>query len=85
LHAILGLACCHLDAVNGTRHSEAEALEHRLEAIRYLSVLLEMEKDGMLQAEDQDVVLATINVLVLHDVCWNFSSLLSHILLFPSC
>jgi hypothetical protein len=54
--------------VNGTRASEAEALEHQLKAIRQLSMLLEMEKDGMLRAGDQDVVLATINILVLHDV-----------------
>lgn len=48
---------------------KTEALKHRLEAIRNLGDLLADEREKLLPPSDRDVVLAIINILVLHDVC----------------
>ena len=47
---------------------KTESLKHRLEAIRCLGDLLADEREELLPASHQDLVLAIINILVLHDV-----------------
>ena len=70
LHAILGLASCHLGITGDLiGYYKTEALKHRVEAIRCLAELLADERERLLPASHRDVVLAIINILVLHDIC----------------
>ena len=72
LHAVLGLATCHMDAFAGDKPlHHAEALEHRLHAIQSLSSLIMDDRNGSLQEAEENFLLATILILVLHDVSEN--------------
>ncbi|RDW87738.1 hypothetical protein BP5796_03432 [Coleophoma crateriformis] len=72
LHAVLGVSATHRDISRGTKGKlEAEALEHRLQAILSLSKLLEGERERQLKPSEQDALLAIINILVLHDLTEN--------------
>lgn len=65
LHALLGLTSCHMLAGRPSSRHETEAIEHRLEAIRWLSTMLSFQESG---GTNDDVPIATILMLVLHDV-----------------
>ena len=70
LHALLGLTASHMQVSHPSSSTlKTEAIEHRLEAIRHLNNMLSYQE--MLSAGDasDDVALATILILVLHDVC----------------
>ncbi|RDW95119.1 hypothetical protein BP5796_00882 [Coleophoma crateriformis] len=71
LHAILGLAACHMNT-SGQQHtlpSQTEALKHRLEANRCLKLLLAEEAKELLQPSNVDVILAILVILSFQDVC----------------
>ncbi|RDW88299.1 hypothetical protein BP6252_00331 [Coleophoma cylindrospora] len=71
LHAILGLAACHMNT-SGQQHilpSQTEALKHHLEANRFLKLLLAEEAKDLLQQSDVDVILAILVILSFQDVC----------------
>lgn len=68
LHAVLGLTARHMQAAHISDNSETEALEHRLEALRYLSLMLWQEEVTAPGRSDEDLPLATILILLLYDV-----------------
>lgn len=80
LHALLGLVLCHMQASDPhiQQTDQAEALEHRVSAIRSLSSLLARGTDTSLDGMAEDVQLATILILVLHDVSLDFLADLVH-------
>ncbi|OLN88087.1 hypothetical protein CCHL11_00006 [Colletotrichum chlorophyti] len=71
LHAVLGLAACHLNlSPSGSNHVDmAVALQHRVSALNFLSSLLIKEEVHRLDATEEEAVLAIILLLVLHDIC----------------
>lgn len=70
LHAVLGLAACHmtLSPYGVEQVDMATALQHRVAALNALSSLLIKEEIYGLAAAEEDAVLAIILLLVLHDV-----------------
>lgn len=70
LHALLGLSACHL--YTSKRNTSAEcsntALRHRVAAIRTLGSLLEQEGVSQLTHAQEESVLATVLLLIFHDV-----------------
>ncbi|KAK2756033.1 hypothetical protein CKAH01_17207 [Colletotrichum kahawae] len=71
LHAVLGLAACHmsLSTCGVEKVDMATALQHRVAALNALSSLLIKEEIYGLLAAEEDAVLAIILLLVLHDIC----------------
>ena len=69
LHAVLGLSECHLAASrNNEKAHKAEAIEHRIAAIHFLSAGLRLYKKGTLSNLEETTLLAIILILLLHDV-----------------
>lgn len=70
LHAVLGLVACHLrSSRRDMRKSiEADALSHRVAALRVLGSLLTREEVHGLKADEEEAVLAIILLLIFHDV-----------------
>ncbi|KZL77619.1 C6 zinc finger domain protein, partial [Colletotrichum tofieldiae] len=71
LHAVLGLAACHLhlSPSGAARVDMATALQHRVAALNVLGSLLIKEEVQGLTANEDEAVLAIILLLVLHDIC----------------
>ncbi|KAL2288758.1 hypothetical protein FJTKL_03425 [Diaporthe vaccinii] len=71
LHAVLGLVACHLRSSRRdmTKATEADALSHRVAAIRILGSLLAQEEAQGLKAAEEEAVLAMILLLIFHDIC----------------
>ena len=69
LYAILGLSACHqgIQQKNKEMH-ENEAVRYQLNAIRALAALLMNDGKSVLSEGEQDALLATIQILILHDV-----------------
>jgi ABC-type antimicrobial peptide transport system permease subunit len=73
LYAVLGLTICHLVASGGGKKlHHIEALEHVVNAILSLSSLMD-DRNVSLQENRENILLATILVLVLHFVSEKFS------------
>ncbi|KAF7586745.1 hypothetical protein BBP40_008388 [Aspergillus hancockii] len=70
LYAVLGLSASHLGQIAGnqTMH-EATAVEYRMKAIRALSEEIRRSQASTLLEDEQDAVLAIIQILLLHDIC----------------
>ncbi|KAK2007827.1 C6 zinc finger protein [Colletotrichum eremochloae] len=70
-HAVLGLSACHLhlSPSGAARVDMATALQHRIEALAILSSLLTKEESQGLTTTEDEVVLAIVLLLVLHDIC----------------
>ncbi|GAB1193863.1 hypothetical protein APSETT444_003098 [Aspergillus pseudonomiae] len=69
LYAVLGFSASHLGQLTGnqTMH-EATAVEYRMKAIRALSEEIRRSQALTLLEDEQDAVLAIIQILLLHDV-----------------
>lgn len=69
LYAVLGLSASHLGKLtdNATLH-DTTAVEYRLRAIRALSKEIRRSQSETLLEDEQDAVLAIIQILLLHDV-----------------
>ncbi|GKZ18780.1 hypothetical protein AbraIFM66951_009482 [Aspergillus brasiliensis] len=69
LYAVLGLAASHLGRITGDEFlHEATAVEYRMKAIRALSEEIRKSQRTSLLEDEQDTVLAIIQVLLLHDI-----------------
>jgi len=71
LEAVLGLSACHMmnrDPEANARMFTA-AIEHRLSAFQALGVLLLKEESSGLSEMEEEVALAIVLTLVLHDIC----------------
>lgn len=69
LYAVLGLSASHLGQVsNNKRLHEEDAVEYRMKAIRALSEEIRKSQNITLPEDEQDAVLAIIQILLLHDV-----------------
>lgn len=70
LSAILGLSACHLALQERQRSSPLAtlALEYRLTALQSLGALLLKEEVYGLNDQEEEITLATVLTLVLHDV-----------------
>lgn len=69
LYAILGLSACHQGIQrNDKEMHDNEAVHYQLKAIRALAALLNKDRNSMLSEVEQDALLATIQILILHDV-----------------
>ncbi|KAL0935800.1 uncharacterized protein CTRU02_208014 [Colletotrichum truncatum] len=71
LHAVLGLAACHLNLspYRADHVDMTTALQHRVAALNVLSsLLIKEEVYGLVPAEEESV-LGIILLLVLHDIC----------------
>lgn len=70
LYAILGLSASHLGKLTGNMSLyEEAAVEYRLRAICALSEeIRKSQGPNFLHEDEQDAVLATIQILLLHDV-----------------
>lgn len=70
LHAVLGLVACHLRSSKRDmrKATEADALCHRVAALRILGSLLAQEEVQGLKAAEEEAVLAMILLLIFHDV-----------------
>jgi hypothetical protein len=71
LQAVLGLSACHMmnrDPEANARMFTA-AIEHRLSAFQALSALLLKEESAGLSEIEEEVALAIVLTLVLHDIC----------------
>lgn len=70
LHAVLGLVACHLRSSKRDmrKATEADALSHRVAALRSLGSLLAQEEVQGLKAAEEEAVLAMILLLIFHDV-----------------
>ncbi|KAF2726971.1 hypothetical protein EJ04DRAFT_539190 [Polyplosphaeria fusca] len=71
LNGVLGLTACHLAIRDRQPNScmATNALQHRLVAIRSMSSLLIKEQRTGLSSAEEDIALATVLTLVLHDIC----------------
>ncbi|KAH8425048.1 uncharacterized protein LDX57_002797 [Aspergillus melleus] len=69
LYAVLGLSAAHLGKLtdNSALH-DTTAVEYRLRAIRALSKEIRRSQSETLLADEQDAVLAIIQILLLHDI-----------------
>lgn len=70
LHAILGLAACHLRSseLDVSQQTHTAAIHHKLLAIQSLGSLLLKEECFGLNDIEEDLALATVLILVLDDV-----------------
>ncbi|KAJ5096933.1 fungal-specific transcription factor domain-containing protein [Penicillium angulare] len=70
LHAVLALSACHFGHLNSDKHfHEAVAVDYRLKAIAELGVAIRKVSSGDFSDSDRDGVFATIQILLLHDIC----------------
>ncbi|KAJ5291877.1 fungal-specific transcription factor domain-containing protein [Penicillium angulare] len=70
LHAVLALSACHFGHLNSNKHfHEAVAVDYRLKAIAELGVAIRKVSSGDFNDSDRDGVFATIQILLLHDIC----------------
>ena len=71
LHALLGLSACHLGTSDNGASQKilTAALEHKLLAIQSLGALLLKEECFGLNDIEEELTLAVVLLLVLHDVC----------------
>ncbi|KAE8153206.1 C6 zinc finger domain protein [Aspergillus avenaceus] len=69
LYAVLGLSASHLGRLteDQTMHEET-AVEYRMKAIRALSEEIRRSQASILKEDEQDAVLAMIQILLLHDI-----------------
>lgn len=70
LYAILGLSACHegiQKGNDGIRHDEA--VHYQSQALLELSRLVEIESGADKSSSNPDALLATIQILILHDIC----------------
>lgn len=67
---MLGLVACHLRSSRRDmrKSTEADALSHRVAALRVLGSLLAREEVHGLKADEEEAVLAIILLLIFHDV-----------------
>jgi hypothetical protein len=71
LAAVLGLSACHLVNRDPKANSRmvAVAIEHRVSAMQALGLLLSDEERVGLSDTKEDMTLAIVLVLLLHDIC----------------
>ncbi|KAL3489838.1 fungal-specific transcription factor domain-containing protein [Aspergillus germanicus] len=69
LYAVLGLAACHSGLRNGEEDLRAVADEYRLRCISCLRRSLEKGISPQSQENERDGLFATIQLLLLHDIC----------------
>ncbi|KAJ5752511.1 fungal-specific transcription factor domain-containing protein [Penicillium odoratum] len=70
LYSVLALSACHLGHLKSDRHLyEDVAVYYRLKAITELSIAIKKVCSGDFSADDRDGVFATIQILLLHDLC----------------
>ncbi|PYH92760.1 C6 zinc finger domain protein [Aspergillus ellipticus CBS 707.79] len=70
LYAVLGLSASHLGRlIDDEFLHEATAVEYRMKAIRALSEEIRKSQRTSLLEDEQDTVLAIIQILLLHDIC----------------
>ncbi|EAU29329.1 conserved hypothetical protein [Aspergillus terreus NIH2624] len=69
LYAVLGLSASHLGQLAGNKvlHEET-AVEYRMKAIRALSEEIRKSQNMTLPEDEQDAILAIIQILLLHDI-----------------
>ncbi|KAJ5092076.1 fungal-specific transcription factor domain-containing protein [Penicillium alfredii] len=70
LYAVLALSACHLGHLNSDRHLyEAVAVNYRVNAITALGAAIRKGCSGNFDKSERDGVFATIQILLLHDIC----------------
>lgn len=70
LYAVLGLSACHLGHLKSDKHLyESVALDYRAKAINALGITIRKVCSGDFTGGDRDSVFATIQILLLHDIC----------------
>jgi hypothetical protein len=71
LAAVLGLSACHLVNQDPKANSPmvAVAIEHRVSAMQALSFLLTKEERFGLSDTEEEMAMAIVLVLLLHDIC----------------
>ncbi|OQD76495.1 hypothetical protein PENDEC_c004G02412 [Penicillium decumbens] len=70
LYAVLGLSSCHLGRLKDDKYlSESAAVDYRLKAITALGRAIEKVGSGSFDESERDAVFATIQILLLHDIC----------------
>ncbi|CAI7604119.1 unnamed protein product [Penicillium manginii] len=70
LYAVLGLSACHMGHLNSEMHLyESVAVEYRAKAINALGTTINKVCSGNFRGSDVDSVFATIQILLLHDIC----------------
>ncbi|KAJ5658286.1 fungal-specific transcription factor domain-containing protein [Penicillium longicatenatum] len=70
LYAVLALSACHLGHLKDENYLyEAVAVDYRLKAITELSVAIRKVCSGDFSGDDRDGLFATIQILLLHDIC----------------
>ncbi|KAJ5127339.1 fungal-specific transcription factor domain-containing protein [Penicillium atrosanguineum] len=70
LYAVLGLSACHLGRLNNDAHlCESAAVDYRLKAISALGQKINKVGSGSFDENERDGVFATIQILLLHDIC----------------
>ncbi|QKX57861.1 uncharacterized protein TRUGW13939_04981 [Talaromyces rugulosus] len=71
LHALLGLSACHMhiSGRNESQHFVTISLQYRVSALHSLGALLLQEEATGLTNSEEECVLGTVLLLVLHDVC----------------
>ncbi|KIX04738.1 uncharacterized protein Z518_05608 [Rhinocladiella mackenziei CBS 650.93] len=93
LHATLSLAACHMGTseIDNNQTMLTTAIEHEVQAIQSLGALLLKEEYFGLNDAEEELTLAMVLILVLHDICESGKSLHgTHLngvvfLLFPNC
>ncbi|KAJ5683043.1 fungal-specific transcription factor domain-containing protein [Penicillium macrosclerotiorum] len=70
LYAVLGLSACHLGHLKSDRHLyETVAVDYRVRAITALGACIRKVCSGDFTSNERDAAFATIQVLLLHDIC----------------
>ncbi|GAD96955.1 hypothetical protein PVAR5_5623 [Paecilomyces variotii No. 5] len=70
LCAVLGLSACHLGFLqNDALLTQTVAVEYQLRAIQALGEAIEKGNKATLDENEIDTILATIQILILHDIC----------------
>ncbi|KAJ5082142.1 fungal-specific transcription factor domain-containing protein [Penicillium argentinense] len=70
LYAVLALAACHLGHLSSDKHLiESVSVEYRAKAINALAIVIQKVCSGTFSGSDRDAVFATIQILLLHDIC----------------
>ncbi|KAJ5180519.1 fungal-specific transcription factor domain-containing protein [Penicillium capsulatum] len=70
LYAVLAFSACHLGHLNHDKQLyENFALDYRVKAITSLGIAIKKVCSGVFHENDRDGVFATIQILLLHDIC----------------
>ncbi|KFA81941.1 hypothetical protein S40288_06882 [Stachybotrys chartarum IBT 40288] len=71
MHALLGLTACHMynSGKDSSQRCLATSLQHRVAALQSLGSLLTKEQTSGLMTTEEEAILATVLLLVTHDIC----------------